>query len=55
MDLHFDYWRVKPGADLLVARGDQQVMVMRKEGERMVPAPVPAGLRDALKSYEIRS
>jgi enediyne biosynthesis thioesterase len=52
MDLHFDYWRIADGREELVARGDQQVIVMRAEGERTVPAPVPAGLREALRGYE---
>jgi len=61
MDLHFDYMRVAAGtrdgaaerADALelVARGGQQVAVMRKEGERVVPAPIPRALREALRAY----
>jgi enediyne biosynthesis thioesterase len=51
IDLHFEYFRLKDGAEELVARGDQQVIVMRKEGERMVAAPLPAGLKRALEPY----
>jgi len=51
MDLHFDYVRVKDGAETLIARGDQQVVVMRKDGERMVAEAVPARLREALLPY----
>lgn len=52
IDLHFEYWRAKDGAEELIARGDQQVIVMRKHGERVEPAPIPAGLREALRGYE---
>ena len=49
--LAFEYWRKKGGAEELVARGEQQVACMRREGERLVPAPVPASLREALAGY----
>lgn len=35
----------------LVARGDQQVVVMRRDGSRVVPAPIPPELREALRAY----
>jgi len=50
--LSFEYWRKTSGAEELVARGEQQVACMRREGERLVPAPVPAPLRQALAGYE---
>ena len=49
--LAFEYWREKSGAEELVARGEQQVACMRREGERLVPAPVPPSLREALAGY----
>jgi enediyne core biosynthesis thioesterase len=49
--LGFEYWRLKNGSEELVARGEQQVACMRRDGERMVPAPVPASLREALAPY----
>jgi enediyne biosynthesis thioesterase len=49
--LAFDYWRKKAGAEELVARGEQQVACMRREGKRLVPAPVPPSLRAALAGY----
>jgi len=52
MDLHFEYWRLQGGAETLVARGDQQVMVMRKQADSMVAAPIPPRLREALRGYE---
>ena len=45
--LVFEYWR---GAEL-VARGEQQVACMKREGERLVPALVPPSLREALGAY----
>lgn len=47
MTLAFEYLR---GGEL-VARGEQQVAFMRREGGRMRPAPVPAELRDALRPF----
>jgi enediyne biosynthesis thioesterase len=49
--LAFEYWRKKAGGDELVARGEQQIACMTREGERLVPAPVPASLREALAAY----
>ena len=49
--LAFEYHRTKAGAEELVARGEQQIACMRREGERLVPTPVPPALRDALAGY----
>jgi enediyne core biosynthesis thioesterase len=49
--LTFEYWRKQGGAEELVARGEQQVACMRRDGGRLVPAPVPASLRQALAGY----
>ena len=49
--LNFEYWRSKNGAEELVARGEQQVACMAREGDRLVPTPVPAALRKALAAY----
>jgi enediyne biosynthesis thioesterase len=52
--LLFEYWRL-PGAgaegEELVARGEQVVACMRREGEKTVPTAIPVALRDALKPY----
>ena len=45
--MNFEYWR----GEELVARGEQQVACMQREGEQVVPVPVPAQLREALKEY----
>ena len=50
--LLFEYWRDGPGGGELVARGEQQVACMRREGGGgTVPTPIPAALREALKPY----
>jgi enediyne biosynthesis thioesterase len=51
MSLVFEYWRQKAGVEQLVAQGEQQVACMRRQGEKLVPAPVPAELRKALSAY----
>ena len=51
LTLGFEYWRQNGTAEELVARGDQQVIVMRTEGDRTVPAPIPPALREALRAY----
>lgn len=48
----FDYFReTEDGAEELVARGEQQVAFMRREGSRLVAAAVDPVLRQALKPY----
>jgi enediyne core biosynthesis thioesterase len=49
--LLFEYWRVGSPQDELVARGEQQVAAMRREGGTMVPAPIPGALTEALRPY----
>jgi enediyne biosynthesis thioesterase len=50
--LAFEYWSEQEGTDLLVARGEQVVACMRRAGTSLVPAPIPAALRDALYQYD---
>ena len=47
MRLAFEYWR----GEELVARGEQQIACMRREGEKLLPTPVPPTLRAALAAY----
>jgi enediyne biosynthesis thioesterase len=49
--LLFEYWRQNADGEELVARGEQVVACMRREGTSTVPAPIPASLREALKPY----
>ena len=47
----FEYWRMKDGREELVARGEQQVACMKREGATVLPTPVPKSLREALQPY----
>ena len=49
--MNFEYWRHTRAGEELVARGEQQVACMQREGEQVVPVPVPTQLREALKEY----
>lgn len=49
--MNFEYWRHTTAGEELVARGDQQVACMQREGEQVVPVPVPSQLREALREY----
>lgn len=45
--LNFEYWR----GEELIARGEQVIACMRREGKRAVPVPIPVPLREALEPY----
>ena len=47
LTLAFEYWR----GEELVARDEQEVACMKREGERLVPAAIPPSLREALAAY----
>jgi enediyne biosynthesis thioesterase len=47
----FEYWRQNGERELLVARGDQQVACMRRDGEHLLPTPIPASLASVLRLY----
>ncbi len=49
--LLFEYWHTNEEGEELMARGEQQVACMRREGERTVPTPIPGTLREALNRY----
>jgi enediyne biosynthesis thioesterase len=51
MSLRFEYWRCQGDREELIARGEQQVACLRREGERLVPTAVPPSLREALRLY----
>lgn len=51
MTLRFEYVRLEPQGESLVARGEQEVACMRREGARLVPAAWPASLVAALAPY----
>ncbi len=50
----FDYLRATADGEQLVARGEQQVACMRRDGERTVPTRVPVALRTALEPFSVR-
>ncbi len=49
--MRFEYWRENQPREL-VARGEQEIACMRRQGDRMVPAPVPKSLREGLAPFE---
>jgi enediyne biosynthesis thioesterase len=49
--MRYEYWRLKNGQEELVARGEQQVACLRRDGEKLAPIPVPQELREALKAF----
>lgn len=51
VSMHFEYWKLSVGKEELIARGEQHIACMRREGAALVPTPVPAPLRKALEHY----
>jgi enediyne biosynthesis thioesterase len=51
MSMSFEYWRTNRTPEELVARGEQEVACMRREGEAMKPAPFPESLVAALQPF----
>lgn len=51
MTLLFEYVRHAEHDEQLIARGEQEVAAMRREGTQMVPMPIPKILREALRLY----
>jgi enediyne biosynthesis thioesterase len=52
LTLRFEFWRRRPGAaEVLVARGEQQVVCMRRRDGQSEPTPVPSPLYQALQQY----
>jgi enediyne biosynthesis thioesterase len=51
LTMRFEYWRCNGAGEDLVARGEQQIACLRREGGRLVPAPVPPALREALQPF----
>jgi enediyne biosynthesis thioesterase len=49
--LIFDYWRTAAGRDELVARGEQQLAWMIRDGDRFRPDRVPQSLIDAIEAF----
>jgi len=49
--MSFEYWRPNEHGEELIARGQQHVAYMRRDGERVVVAQIPESLRAALRPY----
>ncbi len=52
--LRFEYYRLSGQGEELIARGEQQVACMRRQGHETVPTPIPPALREALIPYSER-
>ncbi len=51
LSLVFEYHRLSPGGEQVVARGRQEIVCLRRQDGEMVPTPVPDDLRQALRAY----
>jgi len=51
MTLLFEYWRAGGAGEELIARGQQEIVCLRREGEKLTPTPVPKSLREALRPF----
>lgn len=51
LTMMFEYFRLHGEKEETVAKGEQQVVFMRRKGDRMVPTPVPVALREALGPF----
>lgn len=49
----FEYWCFARNSKEPIARGEQEVACMRREGDKLVPTPIPKSLRDALHPYAL--
>ncbi len=46
--MNFEYWRQNGEREELIARGEQQIACMRRNGDHMAPAPFPKAMQTAL-------
>jgi enediyne biosynthesis thioesterase len=51
LDLRFDYLRVAPGGEQLVAIGRHRVACMRRDGDHLVPVAIPDELTAAVMQF----
>jgi enediyne biosynthesis thioesterase len=51
MTLKFEYWRCRSREEELIARGEQQLICMRRSGKSLVAAEFPDRLTEALTRY----
>src|SRR5689334_9563472 len=53
LEFGFDYVRIGPAGETLVARGTQRVACMRGPNNRTVPTRIPEALERALEPYSV--
>jgi enediyne biosynthesis thioesterase len=51
LTMGFEYYRTRDGREELVARGEQQVACMVRDGAGMIPTAIPRELSEALRPY----
>lgn len=51
LDLRFDYYRVTASSEELIAIGRNRIGCLKREGDQMVPAPIPDELHAAVQRY----
>lgn len=51
VSMNFEYWRVLGDEEELVARGQQEIACLRREGKQVVPTPIPEELKQAIRLY----
>jgi enediyne biosynthesis thioesterase len=51
LTMHFAYYRLGDGEEELVARSEQEVVCMQREGRDASPTPVPQMLLEALRPF----
>lgn len=52
MTLLFDYWKTTSGAEpVLVAKGQQRIGCLRRQGASVVAEPIPSYFEEALREY----
>ena len=51
LSMEFEYWRQTATGEELVARGQQVIACMRRDGGQTVPTAVPQELHDALQAF----
>lgn len=51
LTMGFEYYLLRDGREELVARGEQQVACMIRDGRGMVPTAIPRDLAEALRPY----
>jgi len=47
----FEYWRITDKGEELIAKGEQQTASMQRDGDKLIPIPVPTALKEALELY----